>query len=40
MELFGETVGTILLIAGVGGIIYAFYRLLKFGLDTTREHDD
>ena len=30
----------LLLVGGVGLILYAFYRLLKFGLDTTRQHDD
>ena len=40
MELFGETIGTIILVLGLGAILYAFYRVLKFGLDTTREHDD
>ena len=40
MELFGETIGTIILVLGIGGILYAFYRVLKFGLDTTKQHDD
>lgn len=40
MELFGETLGTVILVVGVFGVLYAFYRVLKFGLDTTKQHDD
>lgn len=39
-EILGETIGTIILVVGVGGILYAFYRVLKFGLQTTKDHDD
>ena len=40
MEIFGETIGTIILVGAVFGVLYAFYRVLKFGLDTTKQHDD
>lgn len=40
MEVLGETIGTIVLVGGVGGIIYAFYRILKYMLDGIKGSDD
>jgi hypothetical protein len=36
----GEAVGTLVLVASVSGIIYAFYRILKYMLDGIKRHDD
>ena len=40
MELILDIIGWILLIGILSGVLYVFYRLLKFGLDTTKQHDD
>jgi len=40
MELIGETIGTIILVLGVGGVLYAFYRILKYMFDGIKQHDD
>lgn len=40
MELFGETIGTILLVAIVGGMLYAFYWILKYMMDGIKKSDD
>ena len=36
----GETVGTLILVGAVLGIIYAFYRILRYMLDGVTQHDD
>lgn len=36
----GEAFGTFILFAAVAGIIYAFYRILKYMLDGIKQHDD
>jgi TM2 domain-containing membrane protein YozV len=36
----GETVGTLILVGAVLGIIYAFYRILKYMLDGIKQNDD
>jgi len=40
MEILGETIGTIILVAAVAGVIYAFYRILKYMLDGIKGSDD
>jgi hypothetical protein len=36
----GQACGTLILVAAVAGIIYAFYRILKYMLDGIKQHDD
>jgi hypothetical protein len=40
MEIFGEVIGTIVLLALVGIMVYAFYRILKYMLDGIKGSDD
>jgi hypothetical protein len=40
LEVFGETLGTILLVLILGGMLYAFYWILKYMLDGVRKSDD
>ena len=40
LEILGETVGTVLLVALVGGMLYGFYWILKYMLDGISKHDD
>lgn len=40
LSILGETFGTVILVGGVGAILYAFYRLLKFALTAVKENDD
>ena len=40
LEVFGETLGTILLVMILGGMLYAFYWILKYMLDGVRKSDD
>lgn len=40
LEIFGETVGIILMLVLLGGMIYAFYWILKYMLDGVKKSDD
>lgn len=40
LEVFGETLGTILLVLILGGMLYAFYWILKYMLDGVRKSND
>ena len=40
MEIFGEVIGTVILVAVVGIMFYAFYRILKYMLDGIKGSDD
>ncbi len=40
MELFGEVVGIIVALLILGGMIYAFYWILKYMLDGVKKSDD
>lgn len=40
LEIFGETVGIIISLVLLGGMIYAFYWILKYMLDGVRKSDD
>ena len=40
LEVFGETLGTILLVLILGGMLYAFYWILKYMLDGVKKSDD
>lgn len=40
LEIFGETVGIILMLVLLGGMIYAFYWILKYMLDGVKQSDD
>lgn len=40
LEVFGETLGTILLVLLLGGMLYAFYWILKYMLDGIKKSDD
>jgi hypothetical protein len=40
LEIFGEIVGIILGLAILGGMIYAFYWILKYMLDGIKKSDD
>lgn len=40
LEIFGETVGTILMVVILGGMAYAFYWILKYMLDGIKKSDD
>lgn len=40
LSILGETFGTLVLVGGVGGILYAFYRILKFAFSAVKENDD
>ncbi len=40
MEIVGETLGIILGLVILGGMIYAFFWILKYMLDGIRKSDD
>lgn len=40
LEIFGEIVGIILGLVILGGMIYAFYWILKYMLDGIKKSDD
>ena len=40
MEILAETIGTAILLTAVGGIFYAFYRILKYMFDGVRKSED
>lgn len=40
MEILGETVGTIILVLILGGMLYGFYWILKYMLDGVKKSDD
>lgn len=40
LEVFGETVGIIFGLAILGGMIYAFYWILKYMMDGIKKSDD
>jgi hypothetical protein len=40
MEIIGELVGGILLVLLLGGMIYAFYWILKYMLEGVKKSDD
>jgi hypothetical protein len=40
MELFGEVVGIIVALLILGGMIYAFYWILKYMLEGVKKSDD
>ena len=40
LEVFGETLGTIFMVLILGGMLYAFYWILKYMMDGIRKHDD
>jgi cbb3-type cytochrome oxidase subunit 3 len=40
LEIFGETIGTIIMVLILGGVVYAFYWILKYMLDGIRKSDD
>ena len=40
LEIFGETIGIILGLVILGGMIYAFYWILKYMLDGIKKSDD
>jgi hypothetical protein len=40
LEVFGEMLGTILLVLILGGMLYAFYWILKYMLDGVRKSND
>ena len=40
LAILGETFGTILMVVILGGMLYAFYWILKYMLDGIRKSDD
>lgn len=40
LEILGETVGIVLMLILLGGMIYAFYWILKYMLDGIKKSDD
>lgn len=40
LEILGETVGIIIAMVLLGGMLYAFYWILKYMLDGVRKSDD
>ena len=40
LEVLGETLGTIFMLGILGGMVYAFYWILKYMLDGVRRNDD
>ncbi len=40
LEIFGETIGAIVMVVILGGMLYAFYWILKYMLDGIRKSDD
>jgi len=40
LEILGETVGIVIALVLLGGMLYAFYWILKYMLDGVRKSDD
>lgn len=40
MEILGEIVGTAIMVILLGGMLYAFYWILKYMLDGIKKSDD
>lgn len=40
LAIFGETIGTIIMLVILGGMFYAFYWILKYMLDGIKKSDD
>lgn len=40
LEIVGETVGIVIAMVLLGGMLYAFYWILKYMLDGVRKSDD
>jgi hypothetical protein len=40
LSILGETAGTLVLVGAIGGIFYAFYRILKGAFSAIKDNDD
>ena len=40
LEIFGETLGTIIMVVVLGGMLYGFYWILKYMLDGIKKDND
>lgn len=40
LEIFGDTVGAVILFALLGGILFAFFWFFKYMLDGIKKHDE